>query len=523
MKFFPFFTGIDSPGRALKKLGIEYETVGISEWNIHSILAYDAIEHGNAYNNPTESTQQQLDFLKTFTLSDDGKEVYSFDKIQKWKPAKIERLYVAMKRTKNHGSITDINPRDLPNFDFAFHGSPCQDFSVAGSRKGGVEGTETRSSLMWTTVDIVAVKKPKIVMWENVPGVLMAETKPTFDKYVISLAELGYTSYFTTLNAKEYGIPQNRERVFVISILKELNQWEDKIMGFPWPKTFDNGLRLKDFLESSVDEKYYISAEKCEKLIMQIKDGNRGHFPKSDEPQITSALGSREHRMQGWKDVAQTLCARDYKDPKIVAIPVLTPDREEKRQNGRRFKEDGEPMFTLTGQDKHGVMVKEATKKGYAEAYPGDSINLEQPNSTTRRGRVGVGVAQTLTTSCNQAVVEPNEIKCLGLLDIKGNEQCRRVYDESGSSPTLNTMQGGNREPKVYTNYRIRKLTPKECFALMGYSIQDFERASKEVAESHLYTMAGNSIVVNVLEEIFKILFLGDEPIEAQMSIDMFL
>jgi DNA (cytosine-5)-methyltransferase 1 len=184
--------------------------------------------------------------------------------------------------------------------------------------------------------------------------------------------------------------------------------------------------------------------------------------------------------MQGWKDVAQTLCARDYKDPKIVAIPVLTPDREEKRQNGRRFKEDGDPMFTLTGQDKHGVMVKEATKKGYAEAYPGDSINLEQPNSTTRRGRVGVGVAQTLTTSCNQAVVEHK--------------------------------------------YRIRKLTPKECFRLMGLTDQEIDTIQATgISNSQQYKMAGNSIVVNVLVEIFKILFLHQEPIDDQMTIDCFL
>ena len=156
-----------------------------------------------------------------------------------------------------------------------------------------------------------------------------------------------------------------------------------------------------------------------------------------------------------------SLQATDYKQPKQIAIPVLTPDRPKKRQNGRRFKEDGEDMFTLTAQDKHRVVVvREATSKGYSEAEPGDSINLAVPNSNTRRGRVGKGLANTLDTGCQQAVVGKN--------------------------------------------LTIRKLTPLECFRLQGFPDEYFRRAAEVNSDSQLYKQAGNSVTVNVIHEIAR-------------------
>lgn len=160
------------------------------------------------------------------------------------------------------------------------------------------------------------------------------------------------------------------------------------------------------------------------------------------------------------RGIIGALTATDYKQPKQILVKaVLTPDRINKRQNGRRFKEVGEPMFTLTAQDRHGVAIKEATKKGYAVANKGDSINLEQPNSKTRRGRVGKGIANTLTTSCNQGVLD---------------------------------------------GYRIRKLTPKECWRLQGWNDKDFEKAAKVCSDTQLYKQAGNGVTVPVIYEIAK-------------------
>lgn len=160
------------------------------------------------------------------------------------------------------------------------------------------------------------------------------------------------------------------------------------------------------------------------------------------------------------KGLIGTLCARDYKEPKQVAIPVLTPDRVNKRQNGRRFKTDGEPMFTLTAQDRHGILIKEATKKGFAKAEIGDSVNLSHPNSKTRRGRVGKQIANTLLTGESQGVVEPD--------------------------------------------FRIRKLTPRECWRLQGFPDWAFDKAKEVNSNSQLYKQAGNSVTVNVITAIAK-------------------
>lgn len=157
--------------------------------------------------------------------------------------------------------------------------------------------------------------------------------------------------------------------------------------------------------------------------------------------------------------LAPTLTTNKGEGPKI-AIPVLTPDRAEKRQNGRRFKENGEPMFTLTAQDRHGVAVKEATKQGYAITEQGDSINFSVPNSKTRRGRVGKQVAQTLDTSCNQATITKD--------------------------------------------MRIRKLTPRECWRLQGFPDWAFDKAQEVNSNSQLYKQAGNSVTVPVIYEIAR-------------------
>ena len=178
-----------------------------------------------------------------------------------------------------------------------------------------------------------------------------------------------------------------------------------------------------------------------------------------------------------------------------IVIPVLTPDRAEKRQNGRRFKEDGDEAFTLTAQDRHGVaiQVKEATTKGYAEAHEGDSINLALPNSETRRGRVGYQVAQTLDTSCNQGTIEV----------IEGEPP---KDDHPGMYVQLddNCIVWAVWYEKYKCYIAIRKLTPRECFRLQGWTDDYFEKAEFVNSNSQLYKQAGNGVTVNVVYEIGK-------------------
>lgn len=435
------FSGIGSPESALKKLGVDFEIVDFCEIDKFAVKSYCAIHE--------------------------------------------------VDESKNLGDISKVWGRDLPYADLLVWGFPCQDISVAGKQRGITEG-ETRSGLYYEGFRILKETRPKYSIIENVKNLVGKKFKADFESMLDDIESIGYNNYWKVLNAKNYGIPQNRERVFIVSIRKDVDTGD-----FSFPEGFDNGLRLKDFLEDEVDEKFYISNERVEKLISQLKDNKKGTLPQLNaEPKISCALSSREHRGQGWKDEAPTLCARDYKDAKVVAIPCLTPDRVEKRQNGRRFKEDG-ISNTLTTVQKDNlvlepkVMVKEATKQGYAIAEEGDSINIQFPNSNTRRGRVGKECAQTLETSCNQAtlVYDPYNLSL--------------PKDQEAITTLRTNYSNGNAQ--IINDYRIRKLTPKECWRLMGFSDEEFQRCvDAGVSNSQLYKQAGNSIVTDVLCYIFK-------------------
>jgi len=389
----------------------------------------------------------------------------------------------------------------------------CQDISVAGKQAGIVEG-ETRSGLYYDGLRILKHKMPKYSIIENVKNLTSEKFRPIFHQILCDLEDAGYHSYYEVLNAKDYGIPQNRERIFIVSIRKDVDQ------GFVFPLPFDNGLRLKDLLEDEVDEKYYISQEKTEKLLSKLKENQKvNEYTVFDSK---NAFGG----CKVFDDIAPTLLTNDFKEPKKIVFPVLTPDRQEKRQNGRRFKDDGEPMFTLTGQDRHGILIN----RGQLKCKDDD-------------------ICSCIDASYYKGI--DNRAARIGILQIgnidqekraRDNPQTGRVYDPAGISPCLNTMQGGNLEPKIlideptvfkerkdegmrffqdgvcgtlrtisecgdkrviYPNYRIRKLTPLECFRLMDFDDADWQTlVDNGISDSQLYKMAGNSIVVQVLEVI---------------------
>ncbi|MDM8534755.1 DNA (cytosine-5-)-methyltransferase, partial [Clostridiaceae bacterium HSG29] len=313
----------------------------------------------------------------------------------------------------------------------------CQSFSVAGKQAGGDEDSGTNSSLMWETVRIIEKLNPKFILWENVKNVLSKKHKHNFDKYVSQLDELGYNSYWQVLNTKDYGLPQNRERVFCLSIKKELDK------GFEFPAKQELKLRLKDMLEKEVDEKYYL------KLNNYVQ--------------------------------------KKYKE----------------------FTEEKEYIPELFNP------------------YNKSEIQDISPTQTTQCG--------STTSSATVLKKEPKIIK-VGQLE-SSFEQSGRVHSPEGISPTVmgnshGNTSGGYNATKILNGFRIRKLTPKECWRLQGFSDEQFTKAAyfsleeskkllktrkryktdkrsdgeyvEKTSSSQLYKQAGNSISVTVLEVIFK-------------------
>ncbi|MGJ0741421.1 DNA cytosine methyltransferase [Enterococcus casseliflavus] len=392
-----------------------------------------------------------------------GHECVGFCEIDKFARASYKAIHNTEGEVEMHDitSVSDEFIRGIGNIDIICGGFPCQAFSIAGKRQGF---EDTRGTLFFEIARFASILRPRFLFLENVKGLLNHEGGATFETILRALDELGYDAEWEVHNSKDY-VPQNRERVFIVGHLRG----ERTEQVFPFEKS-----------DGSIDP--------------QLKKIN---VVGSTKTVGSERLGNRD-RVYGSDGILGALSATDYKDAKKVAIPVLAPDRAKKRQNGRRFKKDGEEMFTLTAQDRHGIMIagrlpgnhdqnsrvysleglaptlstmqgggqepkiliKEATVQGYSEALPGDSINISHPSSETRRGRVGKGIANTLLTGKKQAVMT--------------------------------------------NNYQIRKLTPRECWRLQGFPDWAFDRAKGVNSDSQLYKQAGNSVTVPVIHDIAR-------------------
>lgn len=401
----------------------------------------------------------------------------------------------------NLKDVTNIDYSKIGNVDLVTYGFPCQDISVAGKGAGffDEDGNITRSGLFFNAANIIRHTKPKFAIFENVKNLTGKRFKEEFETVLNTLDELGYNTYWKVLNAKDYGIPQNRERVFGISIRKDIDH------GYEFPIPVELTLRLKDMLEEQVDEKYYLS----EKMIKGFLKHNENHEAKG------TGFKWKPRELDGVASCLRANGALAPTDNTILEskrICGLFDDEKGKHQAGSVWDIEhlAPTLDTMQGGYRQPcVIVPEATKKGYAEAEVGDSINLEQPNSKTRRGRVGKGVAQTLTTSPQQAVVEPI-LKANGC-DIrpkdrdykkKGTERLEQV--EVRNDELSNALLTVHQHNLCQINdFRIRKLTPRECFRLQGFKDKYFDRV-QGVSNTQLYKQAGNSIVVDVLRATFR-------------------
>ena len=327
------FAGIGTQRMALENLGITHEVVGITEIDKYAIKSYEAI-HGEV---------------------------------------------------SNLGDISKVDVKDVPDHDLFTYSFPCQDISIAGKGKGFEKGSNTRSGLLWECEKVIRVKRPKYLLMENVKNLVGKKFKPGFEEWLRALEEMGYTNYWQVLNAKDYGAPQNRERVFCVSILGEHEPYE-----FPEKETLE--LRLKDILEDEVDEKFYLDDDKVSRLTLN------------------------------WDKVLAN------KDLQVVG------------------------------------------------------------NTTVQK---------------DNYVVEPKD-ESLIIDDTMGFEKEVRVYTDY--SPSLRASRSGLKTIEG-SQLRIRKLTPKEYWRLMGISDDDFAKAQEVNSNTQLYKQAGNAIVVDVLEAIFTNMF----------------
>ena len=434
IRLFSLFSGIGAFEKALERLKIPYELVGFSEIDKFAIESYCAIHN--------------------------------------------------VSKVKNYGDIKNIDADTLPDFDLLTWGFPCQDVSIAGKMEGIEEG-RTRSGLYFEGYRILKAKMPKYSVIENVKNLTGKRFKKQFDSILKDLSDLGYTNYWKVLNAKDFGIPQNRERVFIISIRNDIAK-----SNFSFPQKVPLLWKLKDLLENKVDEKYYLS----EKAIGRLIRRNNKLIREMKNPNISSCIVAGYYKMDGRNN-------QYIADNKVKKICGLYDNEKEKHQAGSIYDTNGlSPTLTnmASGGNKQPyILVNEGTKTGYVKATEGDSINIAYPNNLGKRGRVGKEVSQTILTSPNIAVLE-NTNK---IIDINKYKKMYNPYNDkvitdiaptqtstcgciTSSSTVLISEDGEN-------YFRIRKLTPLECFRLMGFDDEDFYKTkSIGTSNTQLYKQA---------------------------------
>ena len=462
MKFIDLFAGIGGFRRGMELAG--HECVGFCEFDKFATASYTSMHL---------LTLEQRERLNKMPLKQRQKEILKEEyRNGEWYANDIRRVYAG----------------DIPRADCWCFGFPCQDISVAGKQLG-FQGN--RSSLFFRVMYIIGQleeeNRPTYLFVENVKNLLSVNGGWDFARLLIEMEQRGYDAEWQVLNSKDFGVPQNRERCFIIGHLRG----RSTAKVFPVERTDgENSIQIIDHKDGYRKNTQVFAPDGITETLDTGQGGGRGHHVAlpcfidlcNSGTETTSIARCLQARYQKG-------CGTYKAQNSGIAIPVLTPDRAEKRQNGRRFKEDGEPMFTLTGQGRHGVAIEpigvidsqgikvvEATKQGYSECRVGiDSVNLSVPGSKTRRGRVGRDVANTLDTSCNQGI----------FVQVSEELTIYAVWYE-----------------KYQCYIAIRRLTPKECFRLQGWTDDYFKKAEFVNSDSQLYKQAGNGVTVNVIRAI---------------------
>lgn len=463
------FSGIGAFDQALKRLNINYENIYQADWDKFARQTY----------------------------------LHNYEKPE---------YYI---KDVNDTPIDEITDK-YGSLDIAMFSPPCQAFSLAGKRLGK---EDLRGVLFFNSLEFIQKNNPRFFIFENVKGLLSHDGGETFQEWISLLGgksvngtqvffpdadSVPYHIYWTVLNAKDYNIPQNRERVFIVGIR------DDEDNNFSWPKKVPLKLKLKDILEPNVDQKYLLSQKMIDGLV-------------------NSTFNQENDRIQE-KEFSDTLCSRDYKSPKCVKVGLINQDTQASQvyseegisptinagthgyalgyveigtlrthkdgQGFRKIEDNVCPTIPARaredGSGQPVIRIHSATSQGFEEATNGDSINFSNPHSKTRRGRVGKEVAQTLDTSCNQGV-------CIPVLTpdrVEKRQNGRRFKNDGDEMFTLTSQYRHG----VYDGYSIRRLTPRECLRLMDFP----DTMVLPVSDSQAYKQCGNSICVGKLVLIIE-------------------
>lgn len=426
---FTAFSGYDSQCLALNRANIDYELVGWSEIDKFAVKAHNAL-------------------------------------FPQWSD-------------RNFGDISQIDWNQVPDFDLFTYSSPCQDFSNAGKMQGGEKGSGTRSSLLWECEKAIRAKMPKYLLFENVASILNKRNVHIFNSWLNVLSSIGYTNYWQVLNAKDYGVPQNRKRVFVVSVL-------NGIKPYYFPKAIETNLRVKDILEENVDESYYLSDKYLETFY------KTGKVWKG----MSGVVGNI-------KKLAHTITTNKGDGLKIA---VTYQQQLEPRTDGC--------SNTLTTVQKDNLIIEPDKVVAALRGREPVVLGWTRDNKGNVVDRHPVEISNTITSAkrdnTQNYVVEPTTI------------QRGHGYNQGGEfkdvTPTI-TGSAWNFNNVLKLRYGIRKYTERECFRLMGVADSESDKIREVVSKIQCYKLAGNSIVVDVLVAIFNQLFSENKTTDKQLKL----
>lgn len=469
------FAGYGSQHFALQYLGSNFESWRICEWAVKSIQAYkDAHFKDDIIDYSKDLTKEEVfEFLSNKGISANYNEPMTFDQIKRMGEENARVVYNNIMATHNLVNIQQVHGKDLGIVEtnkycyMLTYSFPCQDLSLAGLRKGMGKESGTRSGMLWEIERILDElnngdgELPQVLVMENVPEVIGTNNIKHFAKWVEKLEELGYKNKWEILNGKDFGIPQNRERCFMVSVLGDYY--------YDFPEKTKLKLKLKDMLETNVDEKFYLSDTKIQSI-------------------------SR------WK--AQQDPLKDIDKEKIIC-PTLTARGAGEEHSGmvlinENAYKDEENLKTK--------LCNELIKSGKVEE--GDVIRHSYSNSRMNNfyasNKENRDCSPTLDTRCDcLGVVVKNNY--LGTFDYNKSETFMKGRDRlSVGTEIANTVLTSHSDGIAFADLRIRKMTPRESFRLMGVRDEDFERIAEHQSNASLYHLAGDSIIVNVLMAIFK-------------------